>query len=100
MERAARCFDLFGSGTGGMTVTLRGADLDGQPRAVRWHVLAPGNHGPEIPCMPTILLARKLAAGEVKQTGAMPCLGLISLNEFEPEFAKWRMRTGAEALRQ
>jgi len=32
-------------------------------------------HGPEIPCMAAILLARKLARGGVAQPGAFPCMG-------------------------
>ncbi len=98
MERTARFFDAFGSGTGGMTVTLKGLGRDGQTRTFRWHVIAPDNHGPEIPCMPAILLARKLAAGQMSQIGATPCMGLIPLTEFEPEFARWGMRTGTEEL--
>lgn len=99
MERTARFFDTFGSGTGGMTVTLSGLGHNGQARVFRWHVIAPDNHGPEIPCMPAILLARKLAAGQVLEVGAMPCMGLIPLNEFEPEFAHWGMRADTEELR-
>ena len=63
-----------------------------------WHVIAPDNHGPEIPCMPAVLLARKLAAGTMNRTGAMPCMGLVTLNEFAAEFAKWGMRTQVEEL--
>jgi hypothetical protein len=32
--------------------------------------------------MPAILLARKLARGELNRRGAMPCLDLISLDEY------------------
>ena len=48
--------------------------------------------------MAAVLLARKLAAGTTNQTGAMPCMGLVTLQEFAPEFAKWEMRTGVEDL--
>ncbi len=98
MERTARIFDTFGSGTGGMTVTLSGIGHNGQARTFRWHVIAPDNHGAEIPCMPAILLARKIAAGQMIQVGAFPCMGLIPLAEFEPEFAIWEMRTSMDEL--
>jgi hypothetical protein len=43
--------------------------------------------------MPSILLARKLAAGAIAQRGAFACTGLLSLPEFEREFAHWRITT-------
>lgn len=93
MERVARLLDRFGSGVGAMNVVLEGLGQDRRPRKVRWHVLAPNNHGPEIPCMAAILLARKLARGQIDATGAMPCMGWLSLEEFAPEFARWGMTT-------
>ncbi|MEO8102882.1 MAG: saccharopine dehydrogenase, partial [Betaproteobacteria bacterium] len=98
LDGMATWFDRFGGETGGMTVTLSGQARNGTPLKLRWHVLAPGNYGPEIPCMAAILLARRLAAGTVNQVGAMPCMGLIALDEFAPEFSKWGMHTGIEEL--
>ena len=98
LETIASLLDSFGGETGGMTVTLAGIRQNGTPNKLRWHVIAPDNHGPEIPCMPAVLLARKLAAGTMNRTGAMPCMGLVTLNEFAAEFAKWGMRTQVEEL--
>lgn len=98
LETIASWFDRFGGETGGMTVTLTGIGQNGATRKLRWHVIAPDNHGPEIPCMPAVLLARKLAAGTMNRTGAMPCMGLVTLNEYAAEFAKWGMRTQVEEL--
>jgi saccharopine dehydrogenase-like NADP-dependent oxidoreductase len=98
LERIASWFDRFGSDTGAMTVTLVGTAHDGKPLRLRWHVRAPGNDGPEIPCMAAILLARKLAAGTIGSAGAMPCMGMVSLAEFAPEFEKWKMTTAVEEL--
>ena len=98
LETIASWLDSFGGETGGMTVTLMGIGHNGAPHQLRWHVIAPDNHGPEIPCMPAVLLARKLAAGTMNRTGAMPCMGLVTLNEFAAEFAKWGMRTQVEEL--
>jgi saccharopine dehydrogenase-like NADP-dependent oxidoreductase len=44
---------------------------------------------PEIPCMATVLLACKLADGELELTGAFPCMGLLKLEEFDAEFQRW-----------
>ena len=45
-------------------------------------MVARSSDGPNIPCMPAILIARKLAAGEPLDAGARPCLDLITLDEF------------------
>jgi hypothetical protein len=49
-----------------------------------WQLTAPALDGPEIPCMAAILLARRLARGEVLQSGAFPCVGFLTLSEFAP----------------
>ena len=80
--RLAFLFDRFGSSRSGFHMYLSGLDLDGQPRLVRFFLIARSGHGPYIPCMPAILLARKLARGEVGRRGATPCLDLIGLDEY------------------
>lgn len=75
-------FDWLGSDTGGMHIGLAGIDTRGQPARVDWHLVARRGHGPEIPCMPAIVLTRKLAAGTLSARGAMPCMGLMSLADF------------------
>jgi hypothetical protein len=45
-------------------------------------IIARSGHGPYIPCMPAILLARRLAKGEVRQRGASPCVDLIDLDAY------------------
>ncbi|WP_416772868.1 saccharopine dehydrogenase family protein [Pseudomonas sp. RHF3.3-3] len=84
-----KALDRFGSDLGAMRVHLRGLRQDGTPGSLTWQLTAPGGNGPEIPCMATVLLACKLAKGEILRTGAMPCLGLVQLQEFEPEFQRW-----------
>ncbi|RYF38075.1 MAG: saccharopine dehydrogenase, partial [Cytophagaceae bacterium] len=46
---------------------------------------------PEIPCMASVLLACKLADGELSLTGALPCMGLLKLEEFDAEFQRWNI---------
>jgi hypothetical protein len=79
-----------------MLVSVSGTRLDRHRARVEWHMTAGDNHGPEIPCMAAILMARKLAAGEIAMTGAHPCMGFLSLADFEPEFARWGMETVIE----
>jgi hypothetical protein len=41
--------------------------------------------------MAAILLTRKLALGQIIERGAFPCMGLLALSDFEPEFRRWGM---------
>jgi hypothetical protein len=93
LDRVASWLDPFGSERGGMLVSVTGTVPTGGRKRIEWHLVADHNHGPEIPCMPAILIARKLARGELTETGAYPCMGFLKLEEFEPEFARWGMKT-------
>ena len=76
-----------------MLVSIACERVDGGRALVEWHLTAEAGDGPEVPCMAAILLARKLARGELVQRGALPCIGLITLGEFESEFRRWRIST-------
>jgi saccharopine dehydrogenase-like NADP-dependent oxidoreductase len=93
LDHIAGVFDPLGTPLGGMVVRVEGLDDAGRPARRAWHIAADHDHGPEIPCMAAIVLARKLAAGEAMAPGAFTAAGLLSLGEFEPEFAKWGMVT-------
>lgn len=91
--RGAPLFDRWGSALGGMYVQVTGLDATGQPAQARWDIAADNDHGPEIPCMAAILLARRLARGDGPAPGAHTATGLLRLDEFAPEFARWDMVT-------
>lgn len=93
LNSAARALDVWGTSTGGMVVRVDGIDATHRHVARAWHVTAANDHGPEIPCMASIQLARKLARGESMPTGAYACMGRLRLADFEPEFARWGMVT-------
>jgi NAD(P)-dependent dehydrogenase (short-subunit alcohol dehydrogenase family) len=99
LDRLATWLDQFGTQLGGMLVRIEGLDRDGARKRLEWHITADGNHGPEIPTMAAILLSRKLLRDEVAARGAMPCMGLVALDEFAPEFARWGMQTGVAETR-
>ena len=61
---------------------LSGDGPDGRPKRVRFYMVARSGHGPYIPCMPAILLARYLAYGEIGRRGALPCVDRIDLHEY------------------
>src|SRR5262245_20761500 len=89
----ASCMSVFGGGLAGMLVSVLGRRADGSAARAEWHLTADAAHGPEIPCMAAILLARKLANGGIAERGAFACTGFLSLPEFEREFARWRITT-------
>jgi Saccharopine dehydrogenase NADP binding domain len=93
LHRAGRIFDPLGTPDGGMVVTLAGeGHADGRPLRLSWHVTAGNHHGPEIPCMAAIVLARRLVRGELPE-GAYTAMGQVGLQEFMPEFERWGMLT-------
>jgi nucleoside-diphosphate-sugar epimerase len=59
-----------------------GIGRDGEALSLTWHLLAAQNHGPQIRCGAAVALVRKLAGGEVLSFGAMPCVGLLSVEEY------------------
>ena len=92
----ASALDRFGGEYGGMRVSVVGIGQDGARQRVTWHLTAPANDGPEIPCTAAILLARRLAHGQIAEPGAHACMGFLTLAEFEPEFTRSGMRTRIE----
>jgi hypothetical protein len=91
---AKRASDRLGSETGGMMVTLEGSDEQGQPRRIVWHLVAGRSHGPYIPAIPSVILAKRLLAGTLAARGAMACAGLFTLAEFLAEVADLDIRAG------
>ena len=62
------------------TNPLRRASID---RAVGCRSYDPRDgDGPTIPCIPAIIIARRLARGESLGAGASPCVGMMTLEEF------------------
>lgn len=72
----------IGSDTGFMQVSMRGLGIDGSPLRLDWTLVAREGDGPQIPATAAIVLARKLARGELPGGGARPCLALFTLEEF------------------
>ena len=79
--RLSFLFDPLGSDKSGFHMFLRGTDHRGQPTEIRVFMVARQVHGPNIPCFPAIILARRIAAGRQLESGARPCLDLIELKE-------------------
>lgn len=83
--RASNLFIRWGTDTGGMQINLRGLDHQQQPLHIKWVLGANAGIGPYIPTLSTLILARKLIAGELNTLGAMPCMNLYSMDDFAHE---------------
>src|SRR5262249_31651191 len=93
LDWIASRMNAFGGQLAGMLVSILGRREDGSRARAEWHLTADALHGPEIPCMPAILLARKLANGGIAQRGALARTGVLSPPGFEREFTRWRITT-------
>ena len=90
--RASNLFNPFGTSDGGMFVTLRGKGRTGKAHERRWFIVAKSGDGPQIPCVPAIVLAKRLWEGKPFKPGAYPCVGLISLEEYFGELKAYDIR--------
>lgn len=75
-------FNIFGTDRSGFHMEMKGTGPDGQPLTKIFHIVTGSGHGPNIPCIPSILLAKMLAKGDLQSTGAKPCMGIITLAQY------------------
>ncbi len=86
-------FNVFGSDDGGMHIILKGKDPTGQPLTRKWFIIGLDGDGPQIPTIPAIILAKKIVRGEDNLMGAIPCVGLVTLEEYLKELAPFNIQT-------
>jgi hypothetical protein len=82
LSRISRRIEPLISDQGGMFVTLEGVGRGAGMRRITWNLIAGHNHGPFVPCGAAIVLATKLAEAVQLPTGAMPCMGLLTVAEY------------------
>jgi Saccharopine dehydrogenase NADP binding domain len=85
--RAKHALRFLGSDVGGMAVAVEGRDRQGAAKRVEWALVARNGHGPYIPAIPSVILAKRLVAGTLAARGATPCVGLFTLGDFMGEVA-------------
>lgn len=86
-------FDIFGTPDGGMHMVIKGKDKNGNPKSIKWFIIAKDGDGPQIPTIPAIILAKKLANGKINEIGAKPCVGLVTLDEYLNELKDFNIQT-------
>lgn len=94
--KASNLFDRFGSADGGMFMILNGLDNEGRRLQRSWFIVARGGEGPQIPTVPAVILARKAARGALHVRGASACAGLVTLDEYLRELARYPIETFSE----
>lgn len=86
-------FNWLGTPHGGMHMLIDGKDTSGNPKHLAWFIIAKDSDGPQIPCVPAIILAKKLIAGTIKERGTMPCMGMVTLEEYLAELKEFAVTT-------
>lgn len=85
LKKAADIFKGWGSDAGAMHVSVSGLRDDDVEASRTWSLVATHGDGPCVPTLAAAALVRKLATGEGLPAGAMPCVGSLSLEDFEEE---------------
>ncbi|QGZ93444.1 SDR family oxidoreductase [Terricaulis silvestris] len=88
LRRAGNLLLPFGTDRGGMIVEALGRDAEDRPVFARWSMFAPNGQGPYTPTFAALLMAQRFIAGDPPPPGARPCVGMLTLDEFEPAFAR------------
>jgi len=85
-------FDWLGTNNGGMHMLIKGCDKHQKEKIIHWFIIAKNGDGPQIPTIPAIILAKKIISGEIKETGAKPCVAMVSLDEYMDELKELEVR--------
>ncbi|HVJ61214.1 MAG TPA: saccharopine dehydrogenase NADP-binding domain-containing protein [Tahibacter sp.] len=93
LKRASERFLGAGSDAGAMHVALAGVDAHGAVQRLTWEIVATDGDGPEIPATAAVVIATKLARGELAARGAQPCVDLFTLEECLAALAPFALQT-------
>jgi hypothetical protein len=93
MLTVSNWFDGMGSADGGMHVIITGKDHGGRAHTRTWYIVAFDGDGPQIPTVPAILLAKRLARQEISDRGAKPCISMVTLDDYLAELRGYNIRT-------
>ena len=96
MLRVGNWLNRFGSADGGMHVILNGANPQDEPIEKRWYLIARNGHGPHVPTVPAIVLAKRAVTDGGLVPGAYPCVGLVTLDEYLWELSSLDITTITE----
>ncbi len=91
LSAVAHLFDVFGTDDSGFYLEMTGRAPGGRPLQVVFDLTARAGDGLMIPCTPAIVLALKLARGDMHARGATPCFGIVDLDDILNELRSLRV---------
>ena len=91
LTHLSECFMAFGSDSGGMYVELRGRNSEGESKLIAWQLIAENGVGINVPTISTELIIDRISRGDLIP-GAMPCIGLFSLDRFFTVARRWNIK--------
>ncbi len=80
--RLSFLFDWLGSSNSAFHMVLSGKDQNENNKKITFELTARSGDGPFIPCIPAILISKKLSQNKIEQRGAFPCIDFISRDEY------------------
>lgn len=96
--KASHLFDFLGSGDGGMHMIFFGKDNNGNQKTIKWFIIAKDGCGTHIPTIPAIILSKKIIQGKITHTGAVPCVNLVTLEEYLAELSNYNINVYSEVV--
>ena len=93
LKHAADLFQTWGTDAGAMHVCVSGRTPEGHTVSREWQLIATHGDGPYVPTLAASALVRKIHAGGQAFAGAMPCVGLLALEDFALEMQNLQMAT-------
>lgn len=87
-------FDFLGTDKSAFFMDMKGTSVKGDVHQVSFNLIARKGDGPLIPCTPAIAMAVKLLNDQSGLKGAMPCVGILTLDnildELKPLNITWK----------
>jgi len=96
--KLSKPLDYFGTDNGGMHMIIDGIDHHNRPRTLKWFIIAKNGDGPQIPCIPAIVLAQNMLNGKKLPSGAYPCVGLLSLDIYLAQLQDFDIQVFCEEI--
>jgi hypothetical protein len=80
--KISHLFNWLGTNDSGFYMQLQGLGHDNRQKTICFEINAQEGDGLYIPCIPAIFLSEQIALGQQVPLGALPCVGLISLDNY------------------
>lgn len=75
-----------------MHMIFKGINKNNKPKTIKWFIIAKNGEGPQIPSVPAAYLAKKIADSSLSAPGAMPCVGLIPLEDYIDQLSEFDIK--------